>query len=126
MIDMKIIIFSIPLFFAIFGFKMLDGWYDVPSDRKRNKTTFPAFLSRYIDLEYGRDIAFGFMYACFLMVAFIAPQMIFGVIFALLIIAVSHLALRRKDMEVRLGIAFASTGILAFIIHATSLFVALH
>ena len=122
-LDLPIVIFSLPLFISLIGIKALDSYYDIPTDNKTEKITLPVYLYRRgWSLERIRDLGYLFLYICFIFIYIIAPKLIFGIMIASIIIFVSHLSLRKKDMSVRLGVVFAGLGILAFILYAIEKF----
>ncbi|MBU2534518.1 MAG: hypothetical protein KKB37_17395, partial [Alphaproteobacteria bacterium] len=68
--------------------------------------------------EHIYDLAFAFIYLCFLMLMVMAPHLLWGELTALAITGGTHLLLRGRDMRVRLGITFVGIGIAIFIAYA--------
>lgn len=117
-LDLPIFQLALVLFIALLGIKILDGWYDVPTDAKIGKMTLPVYLNTKhgISLEHIRDLGYGAIYFVFLLLYFQLPQVFYvGITAGLLITAFSHFYFRGRDMKVRLGITIGGIGILTFI-----------
>ena len=120
MIDFPIIQTAVGLFIALAGVKVLDGWYDVPTDSRISKMTLPVFLySKGVGLEVIRDLGYALVYVTMmLLLAQLPPPFYPGIIGGSVIIVFSHLYYRGRDMEKRLGLTIGGIGIITFIFWA--------
>ena len=119
-IDFPIIQTAVGLFIALAGVKVLDGWYDVPTDSKISKMTLPVFLhSKGVRLEVIRDLGYALIYVTMmLLLTQLPPPFYPGIIAGSVIIVFSHLYYRGRDMEKRLGLTIGGIGIITFIFWA--------
>lgn len=120
-IDVAIVQTAVVLFIALTGVKVLDSYYDVPTDAKISKMTLPVFLHTKlgVSLESTRDLGYALVYVT-LVILFsqLPPPFYPGLIAGGALIVFSHLHYRGRDLTARKGIVVGGIGLLTFIFWA--------
>jgi len=120
-IDMAIVQTAVVLFIALTGLKVLDSYYDVPTDAKISKMTLPVFLHTKlgVSLESTRDLGYTLVYVTLaILFSQLPPPFYLGLVAGAALIVFSHLYYRGRDMEARMGIVVGGIGLLIFIFWA--------
>jgi len=119
LLDATLFQVAIPLVIALVGFKILDGFYDIPIDKQRGKRTIPALLSRRLGLETIRTIGFIPIYCLYGFLMLILPPLLYpGVFVGLVMALVGHVRYLWRDMEERKGIVCAGFGLIIFLAYS--------